>query len=110
VSRFLFPDELVWVLIGSVGALFISEGMLGTVGLNLAIILSFLYFFQGLSVVTHIFKTKGFPKWVWAIVFILILLNPMFFGLVLGMGLFDIWVDFRKIRGTPPPDSMNSME
>jgi hypothetical protein len=29
---------------------------------------------------------------------------------VVGMGLFDIWVDFRKIRVTPPPDSMSSME
>jgi uncharacterized protein YybS (DUF2232 family) len=60
--------------------------------------------------VTHILKTKAFPKWVWVIVFILISFNPLFLGLVMGMGLFDIWVDFRKIRATPPPDSMNSME
>jgi hypothetical protein len=50
---------------------------------------------------------------VWIVVFILIPLNalflglaPMFLGLVMGIGLFDIWVDFRKIRVTPPPDSI----
>jgi uncharacterized protein YybS (DUF2232 family) len=110
VSRFLFPDELVWVLIGSVGALFVGEGMLQTIGLNLAFVLLVLYFFQGLAIAIHILREKAFPKWVWVIVFGLILLQPMFMGLVIGFGLFDIWVDFRKIRVTPPPDSMNSME
>lgn len=110
VSRWMLPDVMIWVLIASIGSMFFGPDISQMAGMNLTIILLFLYFFQGLSVVTHIFKTKGFPKWVWAIVFLLILLNPMFFGLVLGMGLFDIWVDFRKIRVTPPPDSMNSME
>lgn len=110
VSRFLLPDELVWVLIGSVGALVVGEGMLQTVGLNLAFVLLVLYFFQGLAIAIHILREKAFPKWVWVIVFGLILLQPIFMGLVIGFGLFDIWVDFRKIRVTPPPDSMNSME
>lgn len=110
VSRWMLPDVMIWVLIASIGSMFFGPDISQMAGMNLTIILLFLYFFQGLSVVTHIFKTKRFPKWVWVIVFILILLNPMFFGLVLGMGLFDIWVDFRKIRVTPPTDSMNSME
>ena len=109
VSRWMLPDVMVWALIASVGSIFFGPGISHVVGMNLAIILVFLYFLQGLSVVTHILKAKAFPKWVWVIVFILIPLNPMFFGLVVGMGLFDIWVDFRKIRVTPP-DSMNSVE
>ena len=109
VSRWMLPDVMVWALIASVGSIFFGPGISHVVGMNLAIILVFLYFLQGLSVVTHILKAKAFPKWVWVIVFILIPLNPMFFGLVVGMGIFDIWVDFRKIRVTPP-DSMNSVE
>jgi uncharacterized protein YybS (DUF2232 family) len=110
VSRWMLPDVMIWVLIASVGSMFFGPEISQVAGMNLAIILLFLYFLQGLSVVTHILKSKAFPKWVWIIVFILIPLNPMFFGLVVGMGLFDIWVDFRKIRVAPPPDSMNSME
>jgi len=106
VSRWMLPDIMVWVLIASVGSMLFGPGISQMAGINLAIILLFLYFLQGLSVVTHILKSKKFPRWAWIIVFILIPLNPMFFGLVVGMGLFDIWVDFRKIRVTPPPDSM----
>lgn len=110
VSRWMLPDVMVWVLIASVGSMLFGPGISQMAGMNLAIILLFLYFLQGLSVVTHILKSKKFPRWAWIIVFILIPLNPMFFGLVVGMGLFDIWVDFRKIRVTPPPDSMDPME
>ncbi|HKI49785.1 MAG TPA: DUF2232 domain-containing protein [Desulfobacteria bacterium] len=110
VSRWMLPDVMVWVLIASVGSMFFGPEISQVAGMNLAIILLFLYFLQGLSVVTHILKAKAFPKWAWVLIFVLIPLNPMFFGLVVGMGLFDIWVDFRKIRVTPPPDSMNSME
>ena len=110
VNRWMLPDVMVWVLIASIGSMFYGPEFSQVAGMNLAIILLFLYFLQGLSVVAHILKTKAFPKWVWIIVFILIPLNPMFFGLVVGMGLFDIWVDFRKIRVMPPPNSMDSME
>jgi len=110
VSRWMLPDVMVWVLIASVGSMFFGPGISQVAGMNLVIILLFLYFLQGLSVVTHILKSKKFPRWAWIIVFVLIPLNPMFFGLVVGMGLFDIWVDFRKIRVTPPPDSMSSVE
>ncbi len=110
VSRWMLPDVMVWVLIASIGSMFFGPEISQVAGMNLAIILLFLYFLQGLSVVTHILKSKKFPKWAWVLVFVLIPLNPMFFGLVVGMGLFDIWVDFRKIRVTLPPDSMNSME
>jgi len=109
VSRWMLPDVMVWVLIAAIGSMFLGPEISQTAGMNLAIILLFLYFMQGLSVVTHILKTKAFPKWVWVIVFILIPFNPLFLGLVMGMGLFDIWVDFRKIRATPP-DPMDPME
>jgi uncharacterized protein YybS (DUF2232 family) len=110
VSRWMLPDVMVWVLIASIGSMLFGPGISQAAGMNLAIILLFLYFLQGLSVVTHILKSKKFPKWAWVVIFVLIPLNPMFFGLVVGMGLFDIWVDFRKIRVTPPPDSMDSVE
>lgn len=110
VSRWMLPDIMVWVLIASVGSILFGPGISYFAGMNLVIALLFLYFLQGLAIVTDILRSKAFPKWVWVLVFILILLNPMFFGLVVGMGVFDIWVDFRKIRVTPPPDSMNSVE
>jgi uncharacterized protein YybS (DUF2232 family) len=113
VSRWMLQDVMVWVLISSVGSILFGPGIIQIVGMNLTVILLFLYFLQGLSIVAHILKTKALPKWVWIVAFILIPLNalflglaPIFLGLVMGLGLFDIWVDFRKIRVTPPPVSM----
>ena len=110
VARWMFSDSLVWLLIGSVGALIVGEGLLRTVGLNLTVILLVLYLFQGLAVVVHILTAKAFSKWVWIVIFALILFQPMFMGVVIGIGLFDIWVDFRKIRKTPPPGSMDAVD
>ncbi len=110
VARWMFSDSLVWLLIGSVGALIVGEGLLRTVGLNLTVILLVLYLFQGLAVVVHILTAKAFSKWVWIVIFALILFQPMFMGVVMGIGLFDIWVDFRKIRKTPPPGSMDAVD
>ena len=110
ISRWMLPDIMVWVLIASIGSLFLGMKFSQIAGMNLAIICLYLYLLQGLAVVVHILKTKAFPKWVWIIVFVLIPLNPMFMGLVIGIGLFDIWVDFRKLRVTAPPDSGESPE
>ncbi len=110
VARWLCPDTGVWVLIGSVAGLIVGEGLLRTAGMNLTVILLVLYLFQGLAVVAHILTAKAFPKWVWVVIFGLILLQPMFMGVVIGIGLFDIWVDFRKIRNAPPPDSMDTVD
>ncbi|MCH7498973.1 MAG: DUF2232 domain-containing protein, partial [Nitrospinae bacterium] len=74
------------------------------------VILLVLYLFQGLAVVVHILTAKAFSKWVWIVIFALILFQPMFMGVVMGIGLFDIWVDFRKIRKTPPPGSMDAVD
>ena len=110
VSRWVLPDTLVWLLIGSVGGLIVGEGLLLNAGMNLTVILLVLYLFQGLAVVVHILTAKAFAKWVWVVIFALILLQPMFMGLVIGIGLFDIWVDFRKIRNASPPDSMDTVD
>nr|NIQ01033.1 DUF2232 domain-containing protein [Nitrospinaceae bacterium]NIR55072.1 DUF2232 domain-containing protein [Nitrospinaceae bacterium]NIS85481.1 DUF2232 domain-containing protein [Nitrospinaceae bacterium]NIT82319.1 DUF2232 domain-containing protein [Nitrospinaceae bacterium]NIU44537.1 DUF2232 domain-containing protein [Nitrospinaceae bacterium] len=103
VSRWVLPDGMVWLLIFAVGSQFLGEGLPRTVGLNGALVLVTLYFFQGLAIVLHILKAKAFPRFVWVIVFALIALQPMMMGLVIGIGLFDIWLDFRKVRTTTPP-------
>ena len=105
VSRWMLSDGMVWILIASLATLFVGSGFSLAVGMNLSIVFVYLYLLQGLAVVTFILKAKAMPKWVWVIVFVLIPLNPMFLGLVIGIGLFDIWLDFRKIRVMAPPQS-----
>ena len=56
------------------------------------------YFFQGLAVTVHILERKKAHFVIWALVFLMIVIQPILMGFVIGLGVFDIWVDFRKIR------------
>jgi len=71
-------------------------------GLNLFVIMLVIYFAQGMSIVTHFLKARKVPVFLWIALFILIFAQPLFIGLVAGIGVFDIWVDFRKIRNPLP--------
>ncbi len=97
-SELVIPDFLVWVLILSSASLFILESSLGALGVNLFALVVLVYFFQGLAVTVHILESKNAHFIIWALVFFLIVIQPFLMGFVIGLGVFDIWVDFRKIR------------
>ena len=86
------------MLIFSSASLFFIGSPIGTVGINLFALVVLVYFFQGLAVTVHILESKNAHKLFWALVFILILIQPILMGVVVGLGVLDIWVDFRKIR------------
>ena len=97
-SELVLPDFMVWGLILSSGSLFLIGNPIGTVGMNLFAILLLVYLFQGLAIAVHILESKRVPIFLWVLVFFLIIIQPILMGLVIGLGVFDIWVDFRKIR------------
>lgn len=97
-SHLALPDFLVWILILSSGSLFFLDTPVGAAGLNLFLVVMLVYFFQGLAVTVHILEAKKVPVFLWVLAFVLIFMQPMLIGLVIGLGVFDIWIDFRKIR------------
>lgn len=104
LTRVLIPDNWVWFFIAGTALAILGDGYLRGLGLNLFIVLGGLYFLQGVSIVLHLLKTKNVPKIFWFLGFLLIFTQPMLIGLVGGLGLFDIWIDFRKIRKPPPEE------
>ncbi|CAI2718556.1 DUF2232 domain-containing protein [Nitrospina watsonii] len=104
LTRLLIPDNWVWFFIIGTGLAVLADGYLRALGLNLFIVLGGLYFLQGLAIFLHILKAKNIPKVFWFLGFALIFMQPMLVGLVGGLGLFDIWIDFRKIRSAPAED------
>ena len=97
-AQWVCPENLVWGFIAACLALFLGQGFIGDVGLNLFIVMMVIYFTQGMSIAIHFLKTRKVPIFLWLIFFILIFAQPMLIGLIAGIGVFDIWVDFRKIR------------
>lgn len=101
-ARWILPDNFIWPLILSAPGAFFAGGALQVVALNLFILLFMIYFLQGIVIVVHFLQTKQVPVIFWVIAFVLIFTQPVFMGLVGGMGVFDLWVDFRKIRKITP--------
>ncbi len=97
-SQWICPENLVWGFILSGAALFLGQGMVADAGLNVFLVMLCIYFAQGLSIVIHFLKVRKVPTFFWFVLFILIFVQPLLIGLVAGLGVFDIWVDFRKLR------------
>ncbi len=92
------PEQLVWILIASGFMVALLTGMTRTVALNLLVVLLPVYFVQGLAVIDCFFRRKALSPALRILGYMLVtLVNPlpMF---VTGIGVFDLWIDFRKPR------------
>jgi uncharacterized protein YybS (DUF2232 family) len=97
-STWVCPDRFVWG--GIVGGFLILTKVtfLVTIGINTVILLVALYFLQGLAIISWFFKKRNVPLGFRALGYVLIGIIQFLPFLVAGLGLFDIWFDFRKLR------------
>ncbi|MGK2945995.1 MAG: DUF2232 domain-containing protein [Desulfuromonadales bacterium] len=90
------PEQLVWVLILAGFLVAFVDGLPGVFALNLLVILLPVYFLQGLAVIDFFFRHKAFSPFFRAVGYLLVtLVNPLPM-VVTGLGIFDLWADFRK--------------
>ena len=90
------PEPLVWVLIVTGFLVVFTDGLPGIFALNVLVILLPVYFLQGLAVIDCFFRRKAFSPIFRAIGYLLVtLVNPLPL-VVTGLGVFDLWADFRK--------------
>jgi uncharacterized protein YybS (DUF2232 family) len=92
------PDYLIWVLIGCGGFLMLPGSTLKIVGLNGLLVLLILYFFQGIAIVSFFFEKKQFPRLLRVFFYTLIAIQQIVLLVVIGLGIFDMWINFRKIN------------
>ena len=92
------PELLVWFLIGSGFLVVLTGGAVQTVAMNLLVILLPVYFLQGLAVIDCFFRRKALSPLLRVLGYIMVtLVNPLPV-FVTGIGVFDLWIDFRKPR------------
>lgn len=97
-NRFRNPDYLVWGLIAAGFALLVENGVVTVVALNVLIIAGFLYFMQGMAIVSHFFKAYAVPSLLRYLFYILLVVQAYLAIAVALLGLFDLWADFRRPR------------
>ena len=98
IDRWQAPELLVWGLIASGFALFFASGTLEFLAINTLIVILAIYLFDGLSIVLFFFNKYRAPVWIRVGVYFLIFIQQLFFAVLILAGLFDQWVDFRKIH------------
>jgi uncharacterized protein YybS (DUF2232 family) len=94
------PDMLVWAFIGCATALMIPASPVKIFGINCLIVLMLVYFFQGIAVVSFFFQQKNTPMALKGFCYFLIAVQVYVLILVIGLGFFDNWIDFRKLSAS----------
>ena len=97
-SGWVVPDQAVWVLIGSSAAFALANNILAFVAINLLLISLVAYFFQGLAIIVYFLESRNVPVFFWVLIFFVIILQPLLVGASVGLGVFDSWMDLRKVR------------
>lgn len=90
------PDQFIWVTIISALALMIPVEAINIISLNFILVLLLVYFFQGIAITSFYFDKKKFPRGLRIILYGLIMLQSILKIFIIGIGFFDMWVNFRK--------------
>ncbi|MGH7836100.1 MAG: DUF2232 domain-containing protein [Candidatus Binatia bacterium] len=99
IKEWKAPDALVWFFIAAGFFLFVpQEWGVRTVALNALILTGLFYFFQGLAIVAYYFHRMNVPFLLRGLGYGLIVFEQLCTILVVGLGLFDLWGDFRRLN------------
>ncbi|UCF95235.1 MAG: DUF2232 domain-containing protein [Desulfobacterales bacterium] len=91
------PEYLVWGVIGCGLMMLLPSGGVKMLAANGLLILMTIYFFQGIAIVAYYFEKKRFPRLLRCFLYSLIALQQMVLLAVIGLGFFDIWLNFRRL-------------
>ncbi|MDX2509679.1 MAG: DUF2232 domain-containing protein [Desulfobacterales bacterium] len=97
LNKWKAPDQLVFGVIALSILIFLPVDVIKLIAVNCLIVLMFVYFFQGIAVVSFFFQKKSTPFALRFFFYVLIAIQPIFMFLVIGFGLFDTWINFRKL-------------
>ncbi len=98
------PDSLVWALIGCAVLMMIPGGAPKIIGINGLIILMTIYFFQGIAIVSFYLNKKQIPFFLRVLFYAIIVIQQILLMMVVGLGFFDAWFNFRRIGADSPPE------
>jgi hypothetical protein len=95
------PDVLIWALIVTGFGMFLPLDPLALAARNLFMILLGCYFCQGLAIVSYFLERLRLPRGVRIAGYLLIAVQHIVAGVVLVLGVFDLWGNFRRLSVGP---------
>jgi uncharacterized protein YybS (DUF2232 family) len=100
LARWSTPEWLIWVLIATGFVLFAPFEPARTAALDGFVCVATIYYCQGLAIAAFYLKMLSTPAPWRGVVYFITGVQPMLAALVATVGVFDLWIDFRRLR--PP--------
>ena len=99
-ARWRAPFGLVWVFAAGLAAVLLFDGRGAGAGANLLCFACFVYFVQGLAVLTWQFRRRNVAPLVRVAFYLVavLLALPFFLVATVSTGFFDSWFDFRRLE------------
>ena len=98
LNQWQAPDFLVWTVIGCGLLMLFPAGAAKLFGVHILLIAMTIYFFQGMGIVSFFFARWKLPRFLKIPLYSLIALQQLVLIAVIGIGLFDTWFNFRKLK------------
>jgi uncharacterized protein YybS (DUF2232 family) len=97
LNRWQAPDPLVWGVIGCGLIILLPVTGIRLIGVNGLLVLLTIYFIQGIAIVSFYFEKKRLPRAIRILLYMMIAFQQLFLLVIICIGLFDMWINFRKI-------------
>ena len=98
MDRWHAPELMVWGVIAAGFSLFLSVPVVKLIAINGLIVMLAIYVFHGLSILLFFINKYRVPSWLRIGIYFLIFFQQIFLIVLAMAGLFDQWIDFRKIH------------
>jgi uncharacterized protein YybS (DUF2232 family) len=106
LARWATPEWLIWVLLAAGFGMFVPVPALAVAAMDAFVCVAAVYFCQGLAIMAFYFKALAIPPWVRGLIYFVTIIQPVLAALVCAAGIFDLWVDFRRLK--PPSQEAGS--
>ncbi|HEV3114207.1 MAG TPA: DUF2232 domain-containing protein [Candidatus Binataceae bacterium] len=94
------PEWLIWLLLATGFGMFLPLEAARLAAINGFVLVASIYFCQGLAIMAYYLQMLAMPRVVRGAIYVIALLQPVLAALVCLAGVFDMWIDFRRLK--PP--------
>jgi len=96
LSEWNAPPWLVWIFIAAGAMSVLPQTYIRFPGINIFLVVSFIYLLQGLAIVSFFFQNKNISMFFRFLAYFLIAIQQMLMIAIAAVGFFNLWIDFRK--------------
>jgi uncharacterized protein YybS (DUF2232 family) len=94
------PEWLIWLLLATGFGMFLPLEAARLAAINGFVLVAAIYFCQGVAIMAYYLQMLAMPRIVRGTIYVIALLQPVLAALVCLAGVFDMWIDFRRLK--PP--------